>query len=550
MIRHLPASAAILLFLGACKTAELPLSPAQRTEKGYAFAQTITAERIRPHVFALADDSMAGRDTGSEGEVKAALYLARHHANLGLIPVADDSTYFQGFELLANRTDGYEFTFTSPYRSVTLRVDRENADPVLVSAGAPGHHDGDIVFAGLGITDSDLGIDHLAGIDIRGKYVLIYGDIPASVTGWTPQRRFRDLILNRGAKGIIAISMMDADEFLETLELMRRGLQEPEGMRLAYMPQGGRMFFQYYGITPHMASELLGMANEQAVRQRYADLGVNPRSFMPRVLDTRLGVYGRTGDAIVKSRNVAALLPGSDPDLAHEAVVLVAHYDHVGIGAPDPTGDRIHNGADDNASGTTALLAIADALVEAKKAGAGPRRSVLFLHVSGEEKGLLGSRYYSDHPILPIGNTVANINLDMVGRIEEARYATGDTNYVYLIGASLMSSKLDSLTTVANRKTANLFLDPKLNDLNDPQQIYRRSDHWNFGRLGVPFVFFFSGLHDDYHRPSDSPDKIAYEVMADRIRVAYGLTIELANSDTRPLVDNQTFIDRTRQAPR
>jgi hypothetical protein len=550
MIRSTHAALAGLLLLPACKTIEVPLTPAQRTEKGYGYAQMLTAERIRPHVYALADDSMTGRDTGSEGEVKAALYLARHHAKLGLTPVGDDRTFFQSFDLMATRTEGYEFTFSRPQGSFTMRVDHENADPILVSSGAPGHHDGDIVFAGLGISDASLGIDHLAGLDVRGKYVLIYGDIPASVTGWNTQRRFRDLVLTRGAKGIIAISLTEAAEFLGALDRMRGALRQPDGLRLAYMPQSGRLFFQYYSITPHTASQLTGMANEQAVRQHYADVSGNPTAFTPRVLDTRLQVHARTGEATVKSRNVAALLPGSDPDVTHEVVVLMAHYDHVGIGPADESGDRLHNGADDNASGTTALLAIADALAEARKQGAGPRRSVLFLHVSAEEKGLLGSRYYSDHPILPIENTVANINMDMVGRIETARYDTGDTNYVYLIGASLISSRLDSLTTVANAKTVNIFLDPKLNDLNDPQQIYRRSDHWNFGRLGVPFVFFFSGLHDDYHRPSDSPDKITYDVMAKRVRLAYGLTLEIANDTARPQVDNQVFIERTRANPR
>jgi len=220
------------------------------------------------------------------------------------------------------------------------------------------------------------------------------------------------------------------------------------------------------------------------------------------------------------------------------------------VGAPDATGDRLYNGADDNASGTVGLLAIANALVEAKKAGHGPRRSVMFLHVSGEEKGLLGSRFYSDHPTIPIENIVANINVDMVGRIEDKRYESGDTNYVYLIGASLISSRIDSLVRVANAKTTNLFLDPGLNDLNDPQQIYRRSDHWNFGRLGIPFAFFFSGLHDDYHQPSDTADKIAYEVLANRLKMIYGLTIEIANETERPVVDNKAFIERTQASPR
>jgi Zn-dependent M28 family amino/carboxypeptidase len=257
-------------------------------------------------------------------------------------------------------------------------------------------------------------------------------------------------------------------------------------------------------------------------------------------------VNGETGDESFPGRNVAALLPGSDPALAHEVIVVMAHYDHVGVGAADASGDRIYNGADDNGSGTVGLMALANALSEAKKAGVGPRRSILFLHVTGEEKGLLGSRYYSDNPTVPIANVAAALNIDMIGRIEAKRYESGDTNYVYLIGASLISSKVDSLVRAANDKTTKIFLDPGLNDLNDPQQIYRRSDHWNFGRLGVPFAFFFTGIHDDYHQPSDSPDKITYEAMADRLKMIYGATIELANDTKRPVVDNEAFIQRTR----
>jgi len=184
----------------------------------------------------------------------------------------------------------------------------------------------------------------------------------------------------------------------------------------------------------------------------------------------------------------------------------------------------------------------------AKEAGAGPKRSVLFLHVSGEEKGLLGSRYYSDHPIYPIENTIANINIDMIGRVDKEHEDNKD--YIYVIGGEIISSGIDSVMRVANEQTVNLDLSDRYNDLNDPNQFYRRSDHWNFGRLGVPFVFFFNGTHDDYHRPSDSVDKIEWEQLVKRTQLVYMTTALLANSDERPKVDNQEFIQKTQTEAR
>lgn len=547
MIRSVLAASAGLLLFSACKTQQIPLTPAQRTEKGYAFTSVITPEFIRPHVYTLADDSMRGRDTASPEELIAARYLADFHQGLGLLPAGDDSTYFQMVPFTGSVTRGYAFTFTTASGSRTLRVDADHADPILVSTGTPGLQEGAIVYAGLGIQDTTLGIRHLDGLDVRGNYVLIHSDIPSSVAGWTPNRRFRELMLTRGAKGVIAISSDSAADFALDVAMMRDGFGEPASLRLASGTAQPRLQLQYYTIQPDLASTILGGGlTEQGVRDLGAALSANPRNFSPRAVSARLSVNGVSGDEPFPGRNVAALLPGSDPTLAHEVIVLTAHYDHVGVGAADATGDRIHNGADDNASGTVGLMATAKALAEAKKAGAGPRRSVLFLHVTGEEKGLLGSRFYSDNPTIPIANVAAALNIDMIGRIEAKRYDSGDTNYVYLIGASLISSKVDSLVRAANAKTVNIFLDPGLNDLNDPQQIYRRSDHWNFGRLGVPFAFFFSGLHADYHLPSDSPDKVTYEAMADRLKMIYGATIELANDTERPVVDNQAFIQRTR----
>ncbi len=251
----------------------------------------------------------------------------------------------------------------------------------------------------------------------------------------------------------------------------------------------------------------------------------------------------------VATKNVVAFLEGSDPQMKDEVVVLSSHYDHVGVGRPDSTGDTIYNGADDDGRGTTATLQVAEAMAKAKAAGVGPKRSVLFLNVSGEEKGLLGSYYYSENPLFSIENTVANINIDMIGRVDP-EHQNGDSSYVYVIGNAIISSQMDSLTRIANDMGPNLDLSDRYNDLNDPNQFYRRSDHWNFGRLGVPFVFFFNGTHEDYHRPQDHIEKITFEPYLKRTHLVYNLTAILANSPNRPLVDNQEFIEKTQVNPR
>lgn len=247
-------------------------------------------------------------------------------------------------------------------------------------------------------------------------------------------------------------------------------------------------------------------------------------------------------------KNVVAFIEGSDPVKKDEIVVLSAHYDHLGIGQPDSTGDAIYNGADDNASGTVALLHVAQALVAAQRAGAGPERSILFLHVSAEEIGLLGSRYYSENPIFPIENTVANLNADMIGGVDSLNAESED--YIHIIGGTIISSELDSLVNVANLESVNINLSDRYNDLTDPLQLYRRSDHWNFGRLGVPFIFFFSGLHQAYHQPSDEIDNIHFEALTKRTQLIFMTAAKIANAEERPKVDNQEFIEITKQQPR
>jgi Zn-dependent M28 family amino/carboxypeptidase len=230
------------------------------------------------------------------------------------------------------------------------------------------------------------------------------------------------------------------------------------------------------------------------------------------------------------SENIWAFIEGSEKPA--EIVVVSAHYDHVGV----KNGD-IYNGADDDGSGTVALLEMAEAFQKAKKDGHGPKRSIMFLHVTGEEHGLLGSSYYSENPLFPMANTVANINIDMIGRRDEAHANTN--NYVYVIGADRLSSDLDNITTAVNKKYIQMELDYKFNDLADPNHFYERSDHYNFAKHGVPSVFLFNGVHADYHQKTDTPDKIEYDALTKRTQLAFTMAWELANRENRPVVDKK-----------
>ena len=228
------------------------------------------------------------------------------------------------------------------------------------------------------------------------------------------------------------------------------------------------------------------------------------------------------------SENVLAFIEGSEKP--EEVVVISAHLDHEGIKKGE-----IYNGADDDGSGTVAILEIAQAFKAAADADKGPKRSILFLHVTGEEKGLLGSKYYTEYPVYPLANTVCDLNIDMVGRIDD-RHKT-DPNYVYLIGSDKLSTELHNLSEAVNKKYTNINLDYKYNDENDPNRFYYRSDHYNFAKHNIPIIFYFNGTHADYHRPSDTPDKINYELLENRARLVFHTAWKVANMDARIVAD-------------
>ena len=229
----------------------------------------------------------------------------------------------------------------------------------------------------------------------------------------------------------------------------------------------------------------------------------------------------------IKGENVLGYIEGTD--LKEELIIITAHYDHLG-----KHDSLVFNGADDDGSGTVATLEIAEAFMLAKKAGKGPRRSVLIMPVSGEEKGLLGSKYYTDHPVYPLENTVANLNIDMIGRLDDWH----DTaNYVYLIGADRLSQELHDISEQVNKEHIGLNLDYKFNEENDPNRYYYRSDHYNFAKNNIPVIFYFNGVHEDYHKITDTVEKIDFQKIQTITRLVFLTAWELANREDRIIVD-------------
>ena len=506
------------------------------------FDKTITVDGLKSDLTIIASDEFEGRETGEEGIKKATNYITERYKELGLKPVGDNGTFEQNYDLSAPVIDSYNYTVTDNEGSLISEtaVTKEATGDFVTVFGGSDDVSGEIIFAGFGISNETT--NQLPEV-VADKWVMVFFDRQL-----TNQRALQTLS-GSGAAGVILImDHNDPQGFIENAEQAQSRIGSAGRLSLAYLQNNNSRSAAWNRINPELAAKMLGKESVSELVDMSEEVKANASDFKPMELEYTLSHDVSISENTVVASNIAAFLEGSDPLLKDEVVVLSAHHDHVGIGRPDSTGDTIYNGADDDGSGTVGLLSTAQAMVAAKKAGAGPKRSVLFLHVSVEEKGLLGSRYYSDHPIYPIENTVANINVDMIGRVDKEHEENKD--YIYVIGGEIISSGLDSLLRSANEATVNLDLSNRYNDLEDPNQFYRRSDHWNFGRLGVPFIFFFNGVHADYHRPSDSIEKIEWEALTKRTQLLYTTTAMIANAPNRPEVDNQAFIEKTQAQAR
>ena len=485
----------LLLWLSVCAVGA---AQAQKMPDPRPFAKTITAEDLKKHLFIVASADFEGRETATEGQRKAAAYIENDFHSLGLKPGNGDNfqlpypVYQDSLESATLSVKGQDFTFNKDF-FVPVALDYS---AVMGAA--------DIVFAGYGVSDSTR--DDYKNLNVKGKIVLVLGGNPPGTTMPTGRAARRFFLARQEAaqkNGAAALLILQATP--------PRNVREPKGnMSMTEFPR--TLYPNTFYITDAVAKAIAG--DDFAGLENGSSLGKT----YPAAL--KLGLQKTT--LHLQSTDVLGFLEGTD--LKDQILVISAHYDHLG-----KRGDVIWYGADDDGSGTVSVLELAEAFAKAKAAGKGPRRSILFLANSGEEKGLFGSQYYSEHPTYPLDKTTADLNIDMIGRIDPNRKNGDSTNYVYVVGSDKLSTELKPISEGNNKKYSKLELDYKFDDPSDPEMIYYRSDHFNFARKGVPIIFYFDGIHKDYHQPSDTPDKINYDIMEKRARLVFYTAWEMAN---------------------
>ncbi|MCB9337647.1 MAG: M28 family peptidase [Lewinellaceae bacterium] len=532
-IAFLSLFSALSFFLNAQLAPELAVKPTEPslTATGNAppFAATITKEDMEKYLTVLASDEYEGRETGTEGQRKAADYIAAHFEKLGLPKIGDGGTYFQKIAFTAENWDNGQIELEvngERYRHLTdfLSFPSANSD-------RPTFKTDEIIFLGYGIDDPKY--SDYKGVDVKDKTILIYKDEPVNGKGvsfltgntdlsnWSTDWRKKLEVAHQ--HGVSTVLIVEPD--------IKKAVGEARNSLLSSemkMGEGGQAEGRYVNnafISSTIMKEIVGGSKSKKFVKLRDGIKRNGKP-AHMAFNAKLQMVQKKSTRQLIGSNVLGYIEGSDPKLKDEVVVVSAHYDHLG-----KRGNSIYHGADDNGTGTSTVMEIAQAFNEAKKQGQGPRRSVLCLLVSGEEKGLLGSEYYSEHPVFPLEKTVADVNVDMIGRTDKKH--DGDPNYIYVIGSNRLSTELHDINEAANAEYAHLELDYTFNAKNDPNRFYYRSDHYNFAKKGIPSIFYFSGTHKDYHQPSDTVDKIMFDKMEKIGRLIFYTAWELANRDER-----------------
>lgn len=488
----------ILLLPAFLLAAVTAFSQKQPVDFANKYAQNITPASLREKLSVIAGAEMEGRETATPGQRKAASYIENHFQKLGLLP-GTPGGYQMQFPI-------YQDTLLEASLQVNGKMHKlGNTFSLDIASAANGTYGIDeIIFASYGIVDS-LRNDY-KDFDIKGKWILIFEGGPDDDTSANKRWLYSNSakVLQAKALGVKGVFIMAAD-------FVKKATDNTKGRM--YLKKPPTESVPVITVSSDLAHELLGL---------------NPALLLESIKNVPTGSYKTKAEFLINKRtlllqssNVIAILPGTDKK--DEFVLITSHYDHLG-----KKGKEIYYGADDDGSGTTGVLQLAHAFAKAKSEGHGTRRSIVFMTVSGEEKGLLGSEYYSDNPAFPLNKTSVDLNIDMVGRVDP-KYEGDSLNYIYIIGDDKLSSNLRPLTDSLNKKYLNLQLDRRYNDLNDLNRYYYRSDHYNFARNGVPVIFYFNGTHADYHRPTDTVDKINFELMAKRVKLVFYTAWEMAN---------------------
>ncbi len=490
------------------------------------YAQNITAQQLKQHVYILASDSMEGRETGKSGQYKAAAYLIQQFKDIGLKPINKESKgngYFQNLNIekiswkpsyLIAGNDTLKL-FKHFYAKGEAIIPQETAMTA--------------VFVGYGIDTTNYN-DYKA-MQVNGKAVFILQGEPivdniSLITGTTARSNWSTnwqkkavLAYAKGAAAVFIVSPIKQEAFVNGIKRLREtrngfslGLETDFGLEKAFF------------ISEQQMLNILQADSARLVRwksDRFA-----PKQLRGNTPTIRMLVQAQVQK--METQNVLGVVEGTD--LKDEYLFVSAHYDHLG----KKNDTTIYFGADDDGSGTAALLTMAKTFMQAKNEGKGPRRSIVFTAFTGEEMGLLGSSYYSAHPIFPTKQSVVDLNIDMIGRVDTLH---SDSNYVYLIGSNRLSTELHKVSEEVNAANTTLSLDYTYNDPKDPNQLYYRSDHYNFAKLGIPVIFYFTGLHEDYHQITDTPDKLLYNKTATITKLVFLTAWQLANQDHRIQVD-------------
>ena len=496
------------------------------------YAGQVTAERLRTHLAVLASDEYEGRETGMKGQHMAATYVAGQFKSAGLtgpVPTAADS-YQQRFNLeQVTWADGA--TLKVGATSYTWLVDfygmgdspfaeETTVKPRFVGYGI--EQDGYSDYAGLDVKGQDLLIALGEPTTPEGKAVLSADGTP---TKWgTDYRAKAQLASQKGARSVFFVSFSPTSNFAKQAARLTPFIMRPATVMVADKPSRTPSFF----VSPAVGLAVLG-TTDAAMQAYLAKINTAKQPVPAAFTVVPLQLKAARKRVPLETENALGFIEGTDKK--EDIIVISAHHDHLG------THDgEVFNGADDDGSGTSAIITMAEVFAKAKKEGHGPRRSLLFLSVTGEEKGLFGSEYYAKHPVFPLAQTMVDLNVDMIGRTDVEH--EGKPDYVYVIGSDKLASELKVITEAQNKKYTQLDLDHRFDDPADPNRFYYRSDHYNFAVNKVPVAFFFNGVHADYHKQSDEIEKIEFGKMEKRARLVFHLAWELANRDGRIVVDS------------
>jgi hypothetical protein len=495
---------------------------AQQDKIAIKYAATITQEDLRKHLTIVAGEEMEGRETGTEGQRKAATYIESQFKQIGLKAPATLNGYQQLFPLFSDsmteslvQIGDKKLVYGTDYYIQANKNSNKNFTAK------------EIVFVGYGISEKNY--DDYANKDVKGKIVVLFTGEPKINDKYivTDSKNYSmytypgipnkiEVAVSKGAIGIIIINQNNKTLSSNTVTSSSKtnlyfvSIEKNDSPSSIVIPtDAAKNIFTSWVIDSFVSKA----KNYQPLNNVTAT----------NIASTVQYSYTKAR-TIVNASNVIGIVEGTDKK--DEFVFLTGHYDHLG-----KKGNKIYYGADDDGSGTCAVIEMAEAFAKAKAAGHGPRRTMVFMTVSGEEKGLWGSEYYSDHPIYSLDKTTVDLNIDMVGRKDPNRKEGNNDNYVYVIGHDKLSSDLPIINEGANKLYTQLEFDYKYDDPNDEERIYYRSDHYNFARKGVPILFFFDGIHEDYHKTSDTVDKINFDLYTKRIQMIFHTAWIIANRD-------------------